>query len=212
MGTARLSGRAARSMHIAKRLMASLSKSSAATAFGEAVGKIPVVVVIGATGTGKTKLGVELAKQLNGEVVNADSLQMYHGLSIATAKPTKEEMDGVPHHLMSFLPPTETFTTHDFCKRAVPVIEDIHKRGKLPILVGGTLYYVQSLLWESLMSTGSKESVIGRIGVEGRDKGEANHNNSSGSSVDLYTKLQTIDPVMAQRLHPNNIRKIDYKC
>ena len=112
-------------MRIARRLMASLSKSSAATAVGEAVEKIPVVVVIGATGTGKTKLGVELAKKLNGEVVNADSLQMYRGLSVATAKPTKEEMDGVPHHLMSFLPPTETFTTHDFCKRAVPVIEDI---------------------------------------------------------------------------------------
>eukprot|EP00944_MAST-04C_sp_MAST-4C-sp1_P007138 g7138.t1 len=196
-------------MRIARRLMASLSKSSAATAVGEAVEKIPVVVVIGATGTGKTKLGVELAKKLNGEVVNADSLQMYRGLSVATAKPTKEEMDGVPHHLMSFLPPTETFTTHDFCKRAVPVIEDIHKRGKLPILVGGTLYYVQSLLWDSLLSTGSKGSIIGRIGIEGRDKGEANHNSSSGSSVDLYAKLQTIDPVMAQRLHPNNIRKIE---
>ena len=206
MGTARLSGRAARSMRIAKRLMASLSKSSAATAFGEAVGKIPVVVVIGATGTGKTKLGVELAKQLNGEVVNADSLQMYHGLSIATAKPTKEEMDGVPHHLMSFLPPTETFTTHDFCKRAVPVIEDIHKRGKLPILVGGTLYYVQSLLWESLMSTGSKERYWAYRGLRGEQRAKPIIISSS-SSVDLYTKLQTIDPVMAQQLHQTILEK-----
>ena len=202
--------------------------------------KIPLLVIIGATGTGKTKLGIELAKKLNGEVVNADSLQMYQGLSIVTAKPDAKEMDGVPHHLMSFLPPTKVFTAHDFCKEAVPVIEDIHKRGKVPIVVGGTLYYVQSLLWDSLINHGNsnfEEKIMNHAkemttiisnedSITSNDDNNNNNNmnkstpsntisnnvnksNNNNKNDNLWEKLKSIDPVMAERLHPNNIRKIE---
>ena len=108
--------------------------------------KITIVAVVGPTASGKTALAVELALRLGGEVVSADSMQIYRRMDIATAKPTAEEMRGVPHHLIDFLEPTEAFSVARYCELARPVIADITARGRLPILAGGTGLYIDSLL------------------------------------------------------------------
>ena len=107
---------------------------------------INTVSIVGPTASGKTKLSVELAKHFNGEIVSADSMQIYTGMQIATAKPTKEEMDGIPHHMMDFLPPDKTYSVASYVTDASKCIADIHSRGKLPFIVGGTGLYVDSLL------------------------------------------------------------------
>ena len=107
---------------------------------------INTVSIVGPTASGKTKLSVELAKHFNGEIVSADSMQIYRGMQIATAKPTKEEMDGIPHHMMDFLPPDKTYSVASYVTDASKCIADIHSRGKLPFIVGGTGLYVDSLL------------------------------------------------------------------
>ena len=100
--------------------------------------KQPLLVVAGPTASGKTALSVQLAKALNGEVVSADSMQMYRGMDIGTAKPTPAEMEGVLHHLIGVLDPWETFSVADYAAMARPILLDIGRRGKLPILTGGT--------------------------------------------------------------------------
>lgn len=107
---------------------------------------IPILAVVGPTAAGKTGLAIELAKKYNGEIISADSMQIYKGVSIATAKPTREEMQGITHHLMSFLDPTETFSVAQYVALAHQTILDIHSRGKLPILAGGTGLYIHSVL------------------------------------------------------------------
>lgn len=107
---------------------------------------IDVVSLVGPTASGKTRLGVDLAKRFDGEIISADSMQIYQGMQIATAKPTKEEMDGVTHHLMDFLPPNQAYSVAKFVEDAAACIKDITSRGKLPIIVGGTGLYVDSLL------------------------------------------------------------------
>ncbi len=108
--------------------------------------KIKVLAVVGPTASGKTKLSVELAKKYNGEIVSADSMQIYKDMQIATAKPTDAEKEGIPHHLMDFLNPGYTYSVGDYVLDAQKVIEDIVSRGKLPIICGGTGLYVDSLL------------------------------------------------------------------
>lgn len=108
--------------------------------------KIKLITVVGPTASGKTRLGVEIAKRYDGEVISADSMQIYKGMQIATAKPTKEEMQGVPHHLMDFLEPDKTYSVAVFVDDAKMSINDITSRGKLPVIVGGTGLYVDSLL------------------------------------------------------------------
>lgn len=108
--------------------------------------KIKLITVVGPTASGKTKLGVELAKKYNGEVISADSMQIYKGMQIATAKPTEEEMKGIPHHLIDFIEPDQTYSVAMFVNDAKKCIDDISSRGKLPVIVGGTGLYVDSLL------------------------------------------------------------------
>ena len=108
--------------------------------------KLPVLAVVGPTASGKTALSVELALRLHGEIISADSMQVYKHMDIATAKPTEDEKKGVPHHLMDFLDPTEEFSVARFCSLAKPLIAAISDRGKLPIIAGGTGLYVDSLL------------------------------------------------------------------
>ena len=108
--------------------------------------RIPVIAVVGPTASGKTKLAVELALRLDGEIISADSMQVYRHMDIATAKPTDEEKKDVPHHLMDFLDPSEDFSVARFCELAKPLIADIRGRGKLPIVAGGTGLYIDSLL------------------------------------------------------------------
>ncbi len=107
---------------------------------------IKVISVVGPTASGKTKLAIELAKKFNGEIISADSMQIYKGMQIATAKPDADEMQGIPHHLMDFLPADKTYSVAMFVKDASECIKDITSRGKLPIIAGGTGLYVDSLL------------------------------------------------------------------
>lgn len=159
-----------------------------------------VFAVLGATGVGKSSAAIALAKRVNGEVINVDAMQMYIGLDVATAKVTLEEQQGVRHHLLSFLSPTHSSTVKDFRDKALPIIQDIHARRKQPILVGGTLYYLQALLWPSLIdeTPAPKGTSEGGAAVAPKDR-----------DVDYsYQRLCEIDPAMAEKLHPNDARKI----
>ena len=108
--------------------------------------KIPMICVVGPTASGKTALSIELAKRFNGEIVSADSMQIYKGMDIATAKPSLEEQNGVVHHLMDFWDVDKSFSVAQYCDLAKETISDIYNRGKLPVLVGGTGLYVDSLI------------------------------------------------------------------
>ncbi|KAK3651572.1 tRNA dimethylallyltransferase, mitochondrial [Elasticomyces elasticus] len=168
----------------------------------------PLIAIIGATGTGKSQLAVELAKRYNGEVVNGDAMQLYAGLPIITNKITVEEQQGVPHHLLGCIGQEEpTWVVGTFVKKAVQIIGEIRARGRLPILVGGTHYYTQSLLFKEGLAETHAES-----GDEGAEK-EAQSPDIAyplleQSTEVLLAELQRVDPVMAERWHPNDRRKI----
>ncbi len=161
--------------------------------------KIPLISVTGPTASGKTKLGVSLAKHFDGEVISADSMQIYQGMDIATAKPTAEEMCGIPHHLIGFLPPDQTFSVAQFVDLAKAKIEDIHKRGKLPIIVGGTGLYVNSLLNNISFSENDSDE---KLRAELREKAEKQ------GVMSLIEELREFDPDSAERIEPNNVKRV----
>jgi len=161
--------------------------------------KIGIAVVCGATASGKTKLAIDLAKQFDGEIVSADSMQIYKGMDIASAKPSKEEQEGIPHHMMDFLEPTKAFSVADYVEMARPIIADIHARGKLPIICGGTGLYINSLVDNiEFDDTGCD--------YEFREK-MRNIAVGQGNGV-LLERLREIDPQSAERLHENNLSRI----
>ncbi|CAG8434423.1 1983_t:CDS:10 [Ambispora gerdemannii] len=174
-----------------------------------------VVAIIGTTGVGKSDLGVQLAKAFNGEVINGDSMQVYKGLDIITNKITVEERDGVPHHLMDFLEPHQEYRVTEFTKDALRLIDEIHSRNHLPIIVGGTHYYIQSLLWKnSLVSeTASPSSSSDDSDDDCYNENSRNNDGDDDKILNadtsiLYKRLQEVDPVMANRWHWNDRRKI----
>lgn len=161
--------------------------------------KIPVLAIAGPTASGKTALSVRLAKALDGEVISADSMQIYQGLQISTAKPTAEEMQGVPHHLLDFLPPDTPFSVADYCERAKECVADVRARGKLPILCGGTGLYMQSFL-ENIDFSG-----------EGSDpdfRQEMQTLADTQGTETVWRRLQAVDPQGAETLHPNNLGRV----
>lgn len=161
--------------------------------------KFPLVCVVGPTASGKTSLAAALAQRLDGEVVSADSMQIYQGLSIGTAKPTKEEMGGIPHHMMDFLSSEERFSVADYAAMARGVIFDIHERGRLPILAGGTGLYVQAVT-EGILFREEPENPEIRRRLEQRAREEG---------IDaLFQELQRIDPPSARRIDPNNEKRV----
>ena len=169
-------------------------------------GSPKVVFIIGSTGTGKSKLGIDICKKYGGEVINADAIQMYKGLDIATAKVTEVEMDGVPHHLLSFLEPLdESYTVREFRTDALALIDDITKRNRLPVVVGGTMYYVQALLRGALLD--EEEEELGEPKSEGIP--EALKEEAKANPGILYESLLKIDPIMAKKLHPNDLRRVE---
>lgn len=115
---------------------------------GSQPNQAPLVALVGETASGKTALSIELAKQFNGEIISADSRAVYRGMDIGTAKPTPEEMDGVPHHLIDVVDPDQPFSVSDFKRLALEAIADIQSRGKLPILVGGTGLYIDAVVYD----------------------------------------------------------------
>lgn len=158
-----------------------------------------LLVIIGPTAVGKTKLSIEMAKRFNGEIISGDSMQVYKGMDIGTAKITRDEMEGIPHYLLDIKEPNESFSAADFQEQANHVIADIQKRGKLPIIVGGTGLYIQSVIYDYQFSEAASnaeyrkklESIVETDGI-----------------APLIEKLQSIDSESAKRIHPNNVRRI----
>ena len=156
-----------------------------------------VICVVGPTASGKTALGVWLAKQYNGEVVSCDSMQIYRRMDIGTAKPSAEEMDGVPHHMIDIADPEEDYSAERYRREAIPVVDDILARGKLPIIVGGTGLYLDALLNGhdfAVKSTGWREKLQKKFDEEGIQP--------------LWEALQEIDPESATRLHPMDTKRV----
>ena len=156
-----------------------------------------IICVVGPTASGKTALAVELAKFTNGEVVSCDSMQIYRRLSIGTAKPTVEEMQGIPHHMIDILEPDEDFSVSRYVEMATPIVEDILARGKTAIIAGGTGLYVDNLIkggeFAPTPSTGCRERLEERLKTEGLDA--------------LIAELRQIDPVALEKSQ-NNPRRI----
>ncbi|GMF11722.1 unnamed protein product [Phytophthora lilii] len=159
-----------------------------------------VLVVIGTTGAGKTKLSVDLAKAVGGEIVNSDAMQMYRGLDVATAKITEQEKQGVPHHLFDVVDPSSRCDVLEFKRLALQTIDDILARGKVPIVVGGTMYYTQSVLWKS--------QLLDDVPLKSAANAKKEQQQEQQTPEALYARLQAVDPVMAARLHVNNVRKV----
>lgn len=158
-----------------------------------------VIAIVGPTASGKTALSVQLAKMIDGEVINGDALQVYRGLDIGTAKITEEEMDGIPHHMFDIKEPDETFSVAEYQSEVRKQIADINRRGKVPIIAGGTGLYVQSVLYDfRFTEETSNEEVRNRLAQELAEKGPEH----------LYEKLVKADPIGAEKIHPNNHRRI----
>jgi tRNA dimethylallyltransferase len=158
-----------------------------------------VLFIIGPTAVGKSKLAIELAKKLNGEIISADSMQVYIGMDIGTAKPSREELEEIPHHLINLIAPDKPWSVSDFVNNAKSLIDDIAKKGKLPIVVGGTGLYLNALI------EGYSFPEIGRDDeVRKRLEGEA----KSYGSLHLYEKLKKIDPDSAANIHYNDAKRI----
>ena len=161
--------------------------------------KIKVFAVCGPTASGKTSLSVTLAKKLHAEVVSCDSMQIYRGMEIGTAKPTADEMQGVPHHLMGFQDPAEPFSVSDYVALAGKVIEDIRARGKNVLLVGGTGLYARSLLKAVPFTENSRDDEI---------RGNLEAEFAADGIEPLYARLKELDPEGAEGIHPNNMRRV----
>jgi tRNA dimethylallyltransferase len=160
---------------------------------------IPLVVIVGPTASGKTRLAVDVALKYNGEVVSADSMQIYRGMNIGTAKPTVQEMRGVPHHMIDIADPTQSFSVADYVAQAKTVIEDIHARGRLPVLAGGTGLYISSLV---------NNIDFGKTQRDDNLRAQLREKASSEGGQALLDILSTFDPLSAARLHPNNTGRI----
>lgn len=161
--------------------------------------KTPVVVIVGPTAVGKTKTGIELAKAFDGEIVSGDSVQVYRGMDIGSAKVTKEEAEGIPHHLIDICDPDDAMSVAMFQQLARAAIDDIYARGKLPIIVGGTGLYIRSILYdyefvERPVDEALRADLERMAEVEGREA--------------LHQRLVQLDPERAATIHPNNVRRV----
>ncbi|EMR10450.1 tRNA dimethylallyltransferase [Pneumocystis murina B123] len=170
-----------------------------------------ICVIIGATGSGKSKLGVALAKAFSGEIINGDAMQIYEGLDVLTNKQPLEERQGVKHHLLGYLNITDAYNVFQYEKEALYIIERLHEKKTLPVFIGGTHYYIQSVLFKNALLSKKKE--VGETEEKILDKEEEKKEYMSShllnmSTVDLYSHLKEIDPLIAKRWHPNDRRKI----
>lgn len=157
--------------------------------------KTKIICVVGATASGKTDLAVKLAKAVDGEIISADSMQVYKNMPIATAVATKEEQDGVPHHLVEFLNTDETFSVADYVELAKSKIAEITSRGRVPIVAGGTGLFVDSLVKNISFSEVSSNA-------------EIRNELAEKSNEELYEKLLKLDPNAAVDIHPNNRKRV----
>ena len=158
-----------------------------------------VVAVGGPTASGKTALSVALARAFDGEIINADSMQIYKNLDVGTAKPSEEERQGIPHYLLDFLSPETPYSVADFTAAADPLIRDITARGRLPLVVGGTGLYITSLLSGMAFAPEKTDPAI-------RARLQARADTEGGAA--LYAELQRVDPDYAAQVHPNNLPRV----
>ena len=157
-----------------------------------------IICIAGPTASGKTALAVELAKELNGEVVSCDSMQVYKRMDIGTAKPTREEMQGIPHHMIDVAEPEEDFSVSRYCEMAAPIVDDILSRGKTAVIAGGTGLYMASLIrgnaFAPFPSTGVRERLEHQADAEGMEA--------------MLSRLRSVDPEAAARLHLSDRKRI----
>ncbi|HFK1708183.1 MULTISPECIES: tRNA (adenosine(37)-N6)-dimethylallyltransferase MiaA [Bacillus cereus group] len=158
-----------------------------------------VAVIIGPTAVGKTKLSIDLAKALNGEIISGDSMQIYRTMDIGTAKVTIDEMDGIPHYMIDIKDPEDSFSVAEFQERVRKCIREITERGKLPIIVGGTGLYIQSVLFDYQFTDEAGDATY----REQMEKLALEH----GVEY-VHKKLQEVDPESAERIHANNVRRV----
>ena len=161
--------------------------------------KQPLIIIAGPTAVGKTALSVALAKRIGGEIVSADSMQVYRGMDIGTAKVTKEETCGVPHHLIDVLDPKDPFNVMTFRSMVKDAVRGIASRGNVPVLVGGTGFYIQSVLYdvqfeEDASSEELRKELEQEADVLGAEK--------------MHERLRALDPDAAEAIHPNNIKRV----
>lgn len=161
--------------------------------------KQPLIIIGGPTACGKTAMSILLAKKIDGEIISADSMQVYRGMDIGTAKVTKEEADGVPHHLIDILEPDEPYNVMVFQQKAKQAIQEISARGKIPIVVGGTGFYINALLYDNAFTETQgddsfRQACYAQAQAEGADV--------------LYQKLLSIDPEYAKTTHANNVKRV----
>ena len=160
----------------------------------------PLIILAGPTAVGKTSLSIRLAKETGGEIISADSMQVYRHMDIGSAKITKEEMDGVSHYLVDVLEPEEEFNVVRFQQMAKEAAEKIWEKGKIPLVVGGTGFYIQALLYDiDFTENDGDESYRRQLEQKASDE--------EGAS-ELYEMLKRVDPKAAQEIHPRNIKRI----
>lgn len=158
-----------------------------------------VLVICGATASGKTSLSVECAKLLDTEIISADSMLVYQGLNVGTAKPTKSERQGVKHHLIDVVPPRDSFSVSDYEARALPIVQELLAKGKTPIICGGTGFYVNALLYKSQFgNVGANEEIRAKY-----EKLQQEYGNSY-----LHALLREKDPESAEKLHENDVKRV----
>lgn len=157
-----------------------------------------MICIVGPTATGKTRLSVALAQALDGEVVSFDSMQVYRGMTIGTAAPTPEEMAGVPHHMIGVIDPRENFSVSRYCELADPIVQDILRRGKTVVLVGGTGLYIDSLIAGRAFAPQPQDGLRAALEREADERG-----------MDIMLdRLRAVDPETAATLHPSNRKRV----
>lgn len=161
--------------------------------------KKPLIILTGPTAVGKTALSVKLAKVINGSIISADSMQVYRGMDIGSAKVTKEEMGGIKHYLIDVLEPDEEFHVVRFQQMAKEAMAEIYQEGKIPIMTGGTGFYIQSVLYD-IDFTSQQEDIAYRERLEQLAKTKGNEA--------LHAMLQEVDPVSAEKIHANNVKRV----
>lgn len=160
--------------------------------------KRPLIILTGPTAVGKSALSIQLAKAIGGEIISADSMQVYRKMDIGSAKITKEEMEGIPHHLIDILDPDEEFNVFIFQKKAKEALETIYQNGKIPIVVGGTGFYIQALLYDIKFEEEENSEVRRKLEEELLEKG----------AHALHERLALVDPVSAEEIHENNSKRV----
>ncbi len=158
-----------------------------------------VLVICGATASGKTSLSLDCAKKLNGEIISADSLLVYRGLNIGTAKPSVEERCGIPHYMIDVVSPKESFSVSDYENMALPIVEELLSKGKTPIICGGTGFYINSLLYKSQ---------FGNVGANEEIRAKYEALAESNGKECVHAILREKDPESAEKLHYNDVKRV----